>query len=249
MAPTFSILSLSIAAAVFASPAPPSRALLNKLPLRFEQGSDGKPVFTARGAHFELKLAPSRHTLEWTDPSSGRVARITTEIRGANEKTGLEAEQRLPGSANYFLGPREQWRMDVPGYARVRHKGVQPGIDLIFHGEGGLLEYDFVLAPHADPSLIRMSLTGQRSLSIDGEGNLLVATDAGLIRWKRPETYQQIGGTRRSVDGRFVTDGRSHVSFKIGPYDRERELVIDPTLTLLYLSRQHEKRERTRHRP
>jgi uncharacterized protein (TIGR03437 family) len=228
--PTSSILLLSMITAAFAPGASPRRELLSKLPLRFERESRGDALFRARGNNFELSLAPSRHTIEWRDPSSGRVARVITELRGANPRASLEAEDRLPGSANYFLGAPAGWRTDITGYSRVRHRGVLPGIDLVFHGENGRLEYDFVLAPHADPSLIRMSLTGQDSVRVDPSGDLLVSSSAGVIRWKRPEIFQRAGETRRNISGKFVTDGRGNVSFRIGGYDHDRELVIDPTL-------------------
>lgn len=229
MTPGSSVLFLSLMAAALAPAASPRQQLLGKLPLRFEQ-QPLRNTYKARGSNFELNLTASSSTIDWTDPASGRCARVTTELPGADPHASMEAEDRLAGSANYFLGSPGSWRTDVGGYGRIRSKNVHPGIDLVFHGENGRLEYDFVIAPHADLSLIRMSMSGQKSVRVDGSGDLLVATSAGVIRWKRPEIYQQAGETRRSISGKFVTVGRGYVAFKIGAYDRNRELVIDPTL-------------------
>ncbi|MGA3186989.1 MAG: SBBP repeat-containing protein [Bryobacteraceae bacterium] len=141
----------------------------------------------------------------------------------------MAAEDRLPGAANYFVGGREQWRTDIIGYGRVRYSQIYPGIDLVFHGDEGQLEYDFILKPGADPGLIRLELSGQRSLSIAENGDLVISSAAGDVRWKRPEIYQTRDSGRVSVSGHYVVAGRT-VKFELGSYDHQRELVIDPTL-------------------
>lgn len=150
-------------------------------------------------------------------------------LAGADPRARIEALDRLPGSTNYFLGERQNWKTDVPGYGRVRSKGVYPGIDMQFHGESGRLEYDFVLAPGASPESIRIDFQGQRSLRLDRDGDLLVETEGGEVRWKHPEVYQEVEGRRIPVDGRFVLR-ENRVRFKVAAYDRRRTLVIDPAL-------------------
>jgi uncharacterized protein (TIGR03437 family) len=199
------------------------------LPLRFEenQGRDPKRAakYIARGPGFLLSLAPAESWLVWG------ATHIHTRLIGANRNASMEPEQRLPGMANYFLGNPAQWRKDVVGYARMKHRNVYDGIDLVFHGEQGRLEYDFVLAPRADPARIRLELTGQDGLQVDDNGDLVISTSLGEIRWKRPESYQDIGGKRVPVAGRFVlSDGRT-VRFAFGAYDTARTLIIDPTLS------------------
>ena len=56
----------------------------------------------------------------------------------------------------------------VAGYAKVKYEGVYPGIDLVYYGnQEGRLEYDFIVAPGADPDQIAVSVEGaQRSKSI-----------------------------------------------------------------------------------
>jgi len=214
-------------------PAAPAKAFLDKLPLRFEPSRTGAG-YEARGNHFSLHLQPAENLLEWSD--GGKTARVRTRVVRGNRSASIAAEERLPGSANYFVGGPAMWRTDVTGFSRVRSKGIYDGIDLVFHGEHGRLEYDFVVAPHADPGVIRLELSGQRSLRISTEGDLIIATSAGEIRWKTPEVYQVAGGqdgagVRQPVAGRFVIEGRRVVRFEIGSYDRNRTLTVDPTLT------------------
>jgi uncharacterized protein (TIGR03437 family) len=207
---------------------------LNRLPLRFEEnrGRDthAGTRYIARAQNFSLSLAPSGNWLEWTDQGGKKTSRVHTRLVGANSRARIEPLDRLPGLSNYFLGSGSQWRSDVTGFGRVRYAGVYPGIDLVFHGEEHRLEYDFVVAPHADPRAIQLELRGQQDLRIDDTGDLVIMTDAGEIRWKKPEIYQETDGVRQSVDGRFHIANSRTVTFEVAAYDRARTLVIDPTL-------------------
>jgi uncharacterized protein (TIGR03437 family) len=230
------ILACLICAGAAQPSTPPStqRAdLLSKLPLRFEEGRKPAEKYVAHGAGFSLSLGSRESWLTLQDVTGKRTARVRTALVNANKAAGPAPGKRLPGAANYFVGLREDWREDVTGYDSVRYRGVYSGIDLVFHGESKSLEYDFVLAPHADPGAIRFDVTGQRSLAIDGNGDLVVSTGAGEIRWKRPEIYQDsaAGTGRTPVTGSFTLVGTHTVAFQVGTYDRERSLVIDPTLS------------------
>jgi len=222
-------------AATYARASTPRAELLGKLPLRFEKQDKrdhhSNAKYVAHGTNFVLSLATTESRLEWRDPKNGKSAQIETRFAGANRGARLEPADRLPGLANYFLGSQENWRTDVGGYGRIRYRGVYDGIDLIFHGEQGRLEYDFVLAPNADPRVIRLELTGQRDFRVADDGDLVVSTAAGDIRWKRPEIYQEARGRRQSVNGRFVIANKRAVTFEVDDYDRSRELVIDPALS------------------
>jgi hypothetical protein len=48
----------------------------------------------------------------------------------------------------------------VPSLRRLRQAGVYPGINMVYYGQGQSLEYDFELAPGADPFRIRMRFEG-----------------------------------------------------------------------------------------
>ena len=44
---------------------------------------------------------------------------------------------------------------------------IHPGIDLVFYGQEGQLEYDFVVAPGADPHEVAMALSGVTEALVD----------------------------------------------------------------------------------
>ncbi len=216
-------------AATFAATAAPARPALEHSPLRFERSS-GAANFVARGQGFAVGVSAAESWVEWRDGHRRDSAVVRTRLSGASAAASVEAVERLPGATNYLVGNAANWRTDIASFGRVRSRGVYPGIDLVFHGEQGRLEYDFVLAPGADPAEIRMVLSGHRSARIDDKGELVIGSTAGDIRWKRPEIYQYAGGRRRPVEGKFKLGAGGLVTFALGAYDRSRELVIDPVL-------------------
>jgi hypothetical protein len=149
---------------------------------------------------------------------------VTSRLIGADAGS-VRPEERLRFRVNSYVGKRSAWRTGMPTFGRVRYSSVYPGIDLVYHGSGGALEYDFIAKPGSDPSTIAIDMRGAPSLRLDRDGNLV----AGNLRQLRPVAYQQVGGERRRVDASFVLDGR-RVRFHLGAYDRSRPLVIDPVL-------------------
>jgi hypothetical protein len=154
------------------------------------------------------------------------------KLVGANPAAPLSGVDELPGKANYFIGnDPKKWRRNVPTYTRVRYEEVYPGIDLEFYGtQQGQLEYDFVVAPGADPRAIRLALAGAEKLELDGRGNLHVALLTDEVRFHKPVLYQEFGGERQEVAGSFNLAGTEQVGFEVGDYDRTRPLIIDPVL-------------------
>ncbi len=102
--------------------------------------------------------------------------------------------------------------------------------DLVYYGNEGALEYDFVLAPGADPECIRIRWDGPGGPRIDGAGDLVFEGGGAILRQKRPQVYQENDAGRKPVTGRYVRVGRREVMFEVSPYDRAQPLVIDPSL-------------------
>src|SRR6185295_18835786 len=138
-------------------------------------------------------------------------------------------EERLACATSYFLGnDPSKWRADVGSFARVRSRGVAPGVDLVWRGTRRALEYDLVVAPGGDVAAFAMEIEGACSAKVDAAtGDLVVATPHGAFRHSRPVCFQTIDGRRQDVAGRFVVAG-ARVSFAVGEYDHTRELVVDP---------------------
>jgi hypothetical protein len=115
------------------------------------------------------------------------------KLVGANVKATVTGAEELPGKSNYFIGnDPKKWRTDVPSYARVKYEGVYPGVDLVYYGnQGGQLEYDFVVAPGADPSQIKLSFAGANGMRVDAaSGDLVLKVGDDEVRFQKPVVYQ-----------------------------------------------------------
>ena len=219
-------------------------ATYGRLPLIFEpnQGqTDPKVQFLARGTGYGLYLTADEAVLALqgnSRHSADRNSAVRMKLVGANSTTKPAGDGQLPGISNYLIGnDPSKWHRDVPQFARVRYRDVYPGIDLVYYGNKGRLEYDFEIAPGGNPSRVAFKLTnlanqGPHNLKIAADGDLVLNLGGGDVRLQAPRIYQKFGAEERMVDGRFELRGRNQdeVGFQLGAYDRSRALVIDPVL-------------------
>lgn len=203
-----------------------------KLPLSFEanRGQTARQVkFLARGPGYTLFLTGDAAVLSLHGQKANAVLRM--KLQGANARASVTGADALPGKSNYFMGSDpNQWRTNVPTYGAVKYAGVYPGIDLVYHGNQRLLEYDFLVAPGADPRAIGIRFQGARKLTVNREGALVIGLGGSEVIEHAPVVYQEIGGQRQTVAGRYVLRGRGRVGFSVAEYDRSQPLVVDPTL-------------------
>jgi photosystem II stability/assembly factor-like uncharacterized protein len=214
--------------------APALTESLHNLPLAFERNSGQAPAtadFLARGAGYGVALyRGNAHISLHGAETSGPVA-IDLRLAGARRNPKAAGRQALPGKVNYFIGnDPSRWRTDIATFGRVEYSGVYPGVDLAYYGRQGRLEYDFIVAPGGDPSAIRLGIEGARRIRIGAGGDLVLETGGAPIRFRKPVTYQTIGGTRRLVRSEYRLAGARQVAFSLGAYDRRYPLVIDPSL-------------------
>lgn len=215
----------------------------SRIPLYFEANQGQAPQgvrFISRGQGYVLYLSDvgPRLVLDrfGTGGAAGRnrAARAVIGMRLAGAKTGVTIHGRLrqPGVVNYLVGkdPR-RWHRGVPTYRRVVYSDVYPGIDLVYHGRQTRLEYDFKVAPGADPKAIRLSFSGIKGMRVDRAGRLHLRTGGGDVIEEAPVAYQWTHGVRRAVAVRYVLSGAHGVSFAVADYDRRGPLVIDPVLS------------------
>ncbi len=212
---------------------PLGRLHLGQLPLRFEpnQGQTNPQVkFLARGADYGLFLTPDQAVLTLGGRARNSVVRM--QLAGANPSAAVSGNEPLPGRSNYFIGNNPaKWHRDIPQFAQVRYQGVYPGVDLVYYGKQGQLEYDFEVAPGADPRAIAFQFKGPQRPHIEGNGDLILATGGGEVRLKAPRIYQASETGQQPVSGRFFVRRDGKVGFEVAAYDHSRALVIDPVLT------------------
>ena len=196
----------------------------------YSRSAEGEPSTVRRAPELRAKSIPGqRHAQK----DSAAVVRM--QLAGGNSLAKVSASGQLPGKSNYFLGnDPSKWRADVPHYARVSYQYVYPGVNMAFHGAQRQLEFDFVVAPGANPAPIGFHFTGAQGIKTDDSGNLVISSTADDVLLRKPVAYQEQNGARQAVDARFVLKAGNQVSFELGNYDRSRELVIDPSVSYAY---------------
>ena len=214
-----------------AKPAP-GQVSLAHMPLTFEANrgqTDRRVDFLNRGSGYTLFLTNKGSVLSLDRSVNHAPAVLRTTLVGA-AAARPRAEARLAGIVNILKGAKRNWHEGIPTYGRVRYASVYPGIDAVYHGRLGLLEYDFQVAAGADPARIQVAMGGARKLSLAPNGDLLIAMDGGTVREAKPIAYQTIRGARVPVDARFRLNGH-RVGFALDAYDHSAPLVIDPVLS------------------
>ena len=196
--------------------------------------TDASVKYLSQGPGYTLFLTSQGLVLslqQGNGTSAGQSAVITMQVVGANANPTLTGVGQLPGTSNYYVGNASQWQTKVANYSQVSYQNLYPGISALFYGNQRQVEYDFELAPGANPGVIRLGFQGQQSMSIDAQGNLVLHTTGGDVVENAPVVYQTINGVRQSVAGRFVIENDGQVGFAIGAYDASKPLTIDPLLS------------------
>lgn len=228
-----------------------------RLPLTFRPNrgqADAAVAFTATSGEHTLSLTGSGVSLSLSrntaaDPRQGMdqlgdaqqstiraqggqvPATLGVRFLGANANATGAGTVPVPGVANYILGrDPAKWRLGVPGFSSVVFHDVYPGIDVVYHGTGRDLEYDFVVAPGASADSIAISLFGAKHVARGTSGELLLTIDGGQVVQNAPVAYQVSGKVRSPVAAAFVAKADGSFRLKIGAYDHARPLTVDPLL-------------------
>jgi hypothetical protein len=234
-------------------PQAPAVEAYGNLPMSFEANhgqTEAEIKFLSRGPGYSLSLSSTQATFNLTKPSRKKLRNkalpspeilaqesttqtsvVSMTMLHSNRAPRVEGLDQLAGSSNYLIGnDPERWQINVPNYGRVKYTDVYPGVDLIYYGNQRQLEYDFVVAPGASHRSIRLAFRGVQNTRIDGRGDLVLGVAGGEIRQRKPVVYQETGGVKEYVEGRYLLTGRHEVAFEIAQYDASKPLVIDPIL-------------------
>ena len=191
--------------------------------------SGGEVEFLARGDGYHLFLSRGSAVvaLQGGADSTDSLA-IRLRPVGAHRVPSVEGLEKGDATAHYLLASGRYSHASL--YRRVKYSDVYPGVDMVYYGNQRRLEYDFVVAPCADPAVIEVAFDGVDSIEIDQRGDLLLHTASGTLRQSAPVAFQEVEKERRRVACAFVRLGPARIGFCLGVYDRTLPLVIDPIL-------------------
>ena len=203
---------------------------VSKLPLYFEPNRGQTDPSVSYLANIgDTRLFITRDAIVFAP--SGRAPIIRMRTLNALRTAKDQPIERLPGVSNYLIGKdASHWITGVPQFAKLKRANVYPGIDLLFYGNQRQLEYDFVLAPGADPNRIELAYDGVDSIRTNPAGDLVLATSAGDFIQKKPKVYQQFNGKQVEIAANYKIHTGKTVSFELARYDHAKPLVIDPVI-------------------
>ncbi|MDX6591727.1 MAG: hypothetical protein QOJ13_923 [Gaiellales bacterium] len=182
------------------------------------RGPAGAAVFTSTGVRIRL--------------GGEKPAVVQLGFEGALAGTAIVGEGQRSGAYNFFVGnDRERWRSGIHPYSSILYRGVYDGVDLRFREAGSALEYDVLVAPHADLDSVVMGTRGVTGMRLADDGSLLLATTAGRLQQAPPVAWEVLpDGTRRPIDSHFNLLGDGRYGFTVVGRDPSLPLVVDPGL-------------------
>jgi hypothetical protein len=226
------ILAGLLALNLLAASAQPAAPIANA-PFYFEENrgqADAPAQFIARGRNYRFLISPAgaRMILQ----KSGPARAVEMQFTGANPQPRISGDGELPGKINYLTGgDSAKWQTGIPAFAKVRVAEIYPGVNLLYYGNQRRLEYDFTVAPEANPNAIAIHFGGADKISVNEKGELVLALGNDEIRQPAPLIYQMASGGRKEISGGYKILDAHNVAFAVGNYDRSLPLVIDPVLS------------------
>src|SRR6202165_1567250 len=195
-----------------------------RLPLFFEPTPTqpgGESDFVARGQNYQFRISPTgidfvlrrgqpapargvirRQNLITIPDAPARFVRM--EFLNANSQASITGTREMAGKANHIIGnDPSQWRTQVPIFSGVSVGSLYPGVDLVYYGNERQLEYDFTIAPKANPAEISLHFAGVDKLSLGAGGELIIGLGDAELRQHRPVVYQYIDGSRHDIAGSY----------------------------------------------
>lgn len=216
---------LAVIAPALASTYLPGLKSLSNLPARFEATRDGRG-FSGKGFGYKVDVSASGYRMKIAD-----TAVVAVAIAGANQNAPAQAIQKAAVKTNYLLGHAANWRTNVDSFERVDYHGILPGIDVAYYSNSERhFEFDLIVGAGVDPRELRLQYVGQDHLDLDSEGNLVIHAGGRQIVQQSPAVYQRLDGSVRLVSARYAIAKDGSVGFVMGPYDRSKSLIIDPSV-------------------
>jgi hypothetical protein len=188
------------------------------------------PVLARHG-----QLRGPKPTTNTTPPHDAQLHghAVTLRFVKAAATARILADEPTAERRNYFLGSdAKHWAHDVRGFRQLRYAGLWPGIDArVYESADQQLEYDFELAPGANPAAIVLRHDGADAVQLDAAGSLHIKTSVGSITERAPQAWQaDAAGQHQPVPCRYQLAPDGTVRFALGQYDAKRPLTIDPVV-------------------
>lgn len=162
-------------------------------------------------------------------PQSFQQKVLRMKFEGASAEPEIEGTTPFGGKFNYLSKLLSV--VNLPGYQRLNYKNLYEGVNATFYSNGQQLEYDFIVAPKTDVSIIRLKFEGADNIVVDADGNLLLKIGEFDLKHEKPRIYQKIDGKQILIEGSYIVNESGEVGFAVREYDQNHPLVIDPIIS------------------
>lgn len=153
-----------------------------------------------------------------------------------SNKVVPKGQEELKHKTNYFIGDdSSKWKSNVLNFKKIIYENLYDGIDLVYYFDENGLKYDWIIETYADPNKIVERFEGIDTIKIDNNGELLVKTNAGELKEKKPYCYQEISRNIKDIKIDFKIKHENSIAYEIGDYDASQILIIDPLIYSTYL--------------
>lgn len=125
----------------------------------------------------------------------------------------------------YFLGSQKGKSLI---YESGTLQNVYPGIDVHWGSTSNHLKYDWIIQPHIQPEIILSEWENNVEIQLV-DGDLIIRSKTGTLIEKKPYAYQWVNGKIKTIECAYHLVDHT-VSFELGTYDHNLELVIDPEI-------------------
>ena len=229
-----------------------NRGQLDRRVSYYVQGSDTSIYFTGQGMTLALTGPATSSRNKDANLQKGssreeslrRIAReegnrqrwaVKVDFVGANPDAKPAGRDQTSAIISHFKGPKQQWKTGLNTYSSVVYTDLWPGIDMVYSGTGSQLKYSFIVKPGADANQIKLAYRGAKEVRLNNKGQLEVATPLGSIIDEKPYSYQEEEGRQVEVATDYKLEHQSKAGvqvcgFRVGTYDKSKELVVDPVV-------------------
>ena len=200
----------------------------------FQSRSQGQNIWIIQhGFQYDIRKVNHKHTdqeAKTAEAHGPQQARVFAEFTGSSEVTSITKSFPTSHYYNFFLGnDRSRWKSEVRGFSEVILHDFYPLVDMKLTDKDGEFKYELYCKPGTDFTSIRFELKGASSVVVNEFGQLIVRTPLGDIVEKQPVAYQLFNGALKEIECKFVVEGTT-VSWKLGRFDPEAIVIIDPVL-------------------
>ncbi|MFZ4546469.1 MAG: SBBP repeat-containing protein, partial [Bacteroidales bacterium] len=165
------------------------------------------------------------------DTLNQEVLNMRIDFENSNANPVFEEREPLAAKSNFFIGnDPSKWETDISSFGTLAYKGLYNKIDLIYYTAKSGVKNDFIVHPGGKITDIILKYSGIKSVSINTQGDLVLATNAGDLTERIPEAYQMINGIKKLVKVQYTIKSGKQIGFHVSDYDPAYDLVIDPQL-------------------